>query len=339
MSNTGGVPLENMLKRIGGIRNYFLTTKYAGPLAIFIALIVALAIFTPENNFIRPGNIINLLSFGPEFTIIVLGAGILMISGEFDLSVGSVLAFTGFIFTWLYGLGVNPFLALLLTIGCGVGIGLINGLITVKAKILSFVATLGAMMIWRGLTLIFTEGNQIPAQTSKNPFFTKLLTGELFGFFPMPAVWFLVFAIVLGLILHKNRYGNWIYATGNHPTAARAMCINTDMVKIISFMTVSGLVAFAAVMQTVRVAAFSSRIGTDWELKVIAACVVGGTSLLGGRGSMGGIFLGGLIIIVIENALTVARLPYEWTYMVYGLVIMFAALLDLYIEGRRLKLT
>ncbi len=331
--------MQNVWKRIANIRNYFLTTRYAGPLAIFIALIVFTASFSPEHNFIRPGNIINLLSFGPEFTIIVLGAGILMIAGEFDLSVGSVLAFTGFIFTWLYGAGVNPVLALLVTVCCGIAIGFINGVITVKAKILSFITTLGTMMVWRGLTLILSGGNQIPAKTTEHLGFTKLLTGRLFGFFPMPAVWFLLFAVVLGLLLHKTRYGNWIYATGNHPTAARAMCINTGMVKIISFMTVSGLVAFAAVIQTVRVAAFSSRIGTDWELKVIAACVVGGTSLLGGRGSMGGIFLGGLIIIVIENALTVGRLPYEWTYMVYGLVIMFAALLDLYIESRKLKLT
>jgi len=117
------------------------------------------------------------------------------------------------------------------------------------------------------------------------------------------------------------------------------MCINTGMVKITSFMIVSTLVGFAAVMQLVRVSSFSSRVGTEWELKVIAAAVVGGTSLLGGRGSMPGVFMGALVIIIIENALNVGRLPYEWTYTVYGLIIMLSALLDLYIEKRKLKFT
>lgn len=332
--------MDDVLQKLNRIRIYFLTKKYLGPLAIFIALVVFLAIFTPEHNFIRYENIVNnLLSFGPEFTIIVLGIGILMISGEFDLSVGSVLAFTGLIFTTLFGAGVSPFLALIITIGCGIIIGLINGIITVKAKILSFVATLGAMMFYRGLTLILSEGAQIPADTSEYTAFTNVLTGKLFGFFPMQAVWFVLFGIILALLLHKNKFGNWVFSTGSNVQAARSMCINTDMVKIVAFMLVSGLVAFAAVMQTVRVATFSSRIGTMWELRVIAASVVGGTSLLGGRGSMGGIFIGGMIIIIIENALTVGRLPYEWTYMIYGLVIMLASLLDLYIEKQKLKLT
>lgn len=114
--------------------------------------------------------------------------------------------------------------------------------------------------------------------------------------------------------------------------AARSMCINTDLVKIVCFMIVSCLCAFAAVIQTTRLAAFSSRVGTGWELRAIAAAVVGGTSLRGGRGSMVGIFLGALIIMIIENALVIARLPYEWTYMAFGFVIMFSVLLDLIIE-------
>jgi ribose/xylose/arabinose/galactoside ABC-type transport system permease subunit len=112
------------------------------------------------------------------------------------------------------------------------------------------------------------------------------------------------------------------------------MAINTDMVKITCFIIVGFLVAFAAVIQTTRLAAFSSRVGTGWELMAIAAAVVGGTSLRGGIGNMIGIFLGALIIIVIENALVLARLPYEWTFMVFGIVILFSVLLDLFIEKR-----
>jgi ribose/xylose/arabinose/galactoside ABC-type transport system permease subunit len=114
--------------------------------------------------------------------------------------------------------------------------------------------------------------------------------------------------------------------------AARAMAINTGMVKIACFIIVGLLCGFAGVIQTTRLAAFSSRVGTEWELRAIAAAVVGGVSLRGGRGSMVGIFLGALIIMIIENMVVLARLAYEWTYMVFGLVIIFSVLLDLLIE-------
>ena len=110
------------------------------------------------------------------------------------------------------------------------------------------------------------------------------------------------------------------------------MAINTDLVKIVCFIIVACLVAFVAVIQTTRLAAFSSRVGTGWELRAVAAAVVGGVSLRGGRGSMVGIFLGALVIIVIENMVGLARLPYEWTFMVLGLVTLAAVLLDLIID-------
>ena len=172
------------------------------------------------------------------------------------------------------------------------------------------------------------------AEIQGHPLFTNVFIARLGDQFPAQAIWFLFFATILTLVLHFRRFGNWVYATGNNVLAARSMAINTDMVKIACFMIVGFLVAFAAVIQTARLSAFSSRVGTGWELRALAAAVVGGTSLRGGRGSMVGIFLGALIIIVIENALVLVRLPYEWTYMVFGLVIVFSVLLDLFIEKR-----
>ncbi|MFP4563237.1 MAG: ABC transporter permease [Spirochaetia bacterium] len=318
---------------------YFLRFKALGVLVILVLLVIFVGIFSPQNNFVRPRNISNLLAYGSEFAVIVLGVGMLMIAGEFDLSVGSVLAFGAFIFSSLFRAGVAPFPAFLVTMVGGAVMGLINGLITVKGKILSFVATLGTMMMWRGLTLLFTGGQQRPCDVSEYRVFTWIFTGRIGGFFPMQAVWFLFFTLVLIFLLHKHSFGNWVYGTGDNPLAARAMCINTDMVKIVCFITVGLLVAFASTMQIIRVGSFSTRVGTGWELKIIAAAVVGGTSLLGGRGTMVGIFLGALIIMVIENALTVTRLPYEWTFMVYGLVILGSSLLDLYIEKQKLRYT
>ena len=303
-----------------------------GVLAILVVLIVMVTIFSPGHNFIRAANIRSLLSLGSEFTIICLGVGLLMIAGEFDISVGSVLAFCSLIFTWTLELNIHPFWGTLITLACGSLVGMIHGIITVKAKIVSFVTTLGGMMFWRGLALILSGGAMRSAETAEFPVFYSIAVGKVGNFFPAQCIWFLIFAVVLGFILHKHRFGNWIYSTGDNVLAARSMCINTDMVKIMCFIIVSIFCAFTGVIQTTRLVAFSSRVGTGWELRAIAAAVVGGTSLRGGRGSMAGIFLGALIIMIIENAMVLARLPYEWTYMFFGLVIMFSMLLDLFIE-------
>ena len=316
------------------IIGFLVRNRIAGTLAILVVVLVVGTLYSPDNNFIRVANLKNLGAFGSEFGIIALGVGLLMIAGEFDLSVGSVLAFSALVFTWTNEGSLNPFIGLVITLAAGVMTGLVNGLITVRGKIVSFITTLGAMMFWRGLTLMLSRGEMQAVNLDPYPFFTQLLTGEWFGFLPAQAIWFLLLAIILTLLLHSQRFGNWIFSTGDNALAARSMAINTDMVKITCFIIVGTLTAFAAVLQITRLAAFSSRVGTGWELSAIAAAVVGGTSLRGGIGNMIGIFLGALIIIVIENALVLARLPYEWTFMVFGIVILFSVLLDLLIERR-----
>jgi len=316
---------------------YFFNISFLGTLGIFLVLIILLTFFTPERNFMSLDNIRNLLFFGPEFMGIALGAGMLMIAGEFDLSVGSVLAFCSFVFVKLFAMGINPFIVTIITLICGGVIGMINGLITTKGRIPSFIATLGTMMFWRGITVLISGGKIIPLDASGFKFFTSAFIGEIGNFFPSQAIWLILFAVILGLILHKHRFGNWIFATGDNKKAARSMGINTDKVKIICFIIVGFLVAFSAVIQTLRLGAFSSRAGTGWELKAVAAVVVGGTSLLGGRGNMLGIFIGTLIIVVIENALVIARLPYEWTYVIFGIIVLFSVILDLLIERSRKK--
>ena len=148
----------------------------------------------------------------------------------------------------------------------------------------------------------------------------------------MQAVWFILFAIILYLLLDHGKFGNWIYSTGANVRVARAMGIKTGQVKIICFMIVGFMSAFAAVLQITRVNAFSVHMGTGWELQAVAAAVVGGCSLQGGRGSMIGIVLGTFVIVVVDNMISQLRLPYEYTYMVYGLVIILSVLLDLWIE-------
>jgi len=313
----------------------FLSYRFSSIFLIFIGLVLLFTFFS-RYRFISGGNIEVLLALGSEFSIIALGVGILMICGEFDLSIGSILVFCSFVFVKLFEVGMNLFLAGFIVLIVGALLGLLNGLITVKGHIPSFIATLGMMMFWRGLTLLLSRGYQRPFDPEVWPFFCHLLTGEIGGVIPVQVVWFVVFGVILGMLLHFHKFGNWVYATGDNREAARAMGINTDRVKMTCFMIVGILCAFVAVMQIIRVSSFSSRAGDGWELKAIAASVVGGTALTGGRGIMIGIFLGALIISIIENGLVVLRIPYFWTYVVFGLVIIFSVLSSRYLERREL---
>ncbi len=301
---------------------------------VFVGLVLLFTFFS-KYRFIRVDNIEILLAEGCEFTIVALGVGLLMICGEFDLSVGSILVFCCFILAFLFWLGMNLLLASCIVLGVGAILGFLNGIITVKAGIPSFITTLGTMMFWRGITLLLSRGYQRPF-TPKNPFFSSILTEKIFGTIPVQAIWFVVIGIVLGLLLHHHRFGNWVYATGDNELAAKAMGINTHKVKIICFMVVGILCALVSMIQLTRVSSFSSRVGQGWELKAIAASVVGGTALMGGRGSMIGIFLGAVIISIIENGLVTLRIPYYWTYTVFGLVIVFSVLSSRYLERKRM---
>ncbi len=313
---------------------HFLSYRSSSIFLIFIGLILLLTFFS-RYRFISQGNIEVLLALGCEFSIIALGIGILMICGEFDLSIGSILVFCSFVFVILFEVGMNLFLAGLITLIIGALLGFLNGAITVRGHIPSFITTLGMMMFWRGLTLLLSRGYTRPFNPEVSPSFCYILTGEIGGI-PVQAIWFVIFGAALGMLLHFHKFGNWVYATGDNREAARAMGINTDAVKVICFIIVGILCAFVALIQIIRVSSFSSRAGDGWELKAIAASVVGGTALTGGRGGMAGIFLGAVIITVIENGLVVLRIPYFWTYVVFGLVIISSVFMSRYLERRKL---
>ena len=312
-----------------------ITTRSFSILVVLIALLIIFTVFSPGGNFINAENIKVLLAYGSEFSIIALGVGVLMIAGEFDLSIGSILVFCSYLFLVFFKLNINYFIVLVLTILGGIALGYINAIVTTKGHIPSFITTLGTMMLWRGLTLWFSGGLQQACDVSSSPTFLSFLNGTIGGIFPVQALWFIIIGIVLGLLLHYTRFGNWIYATGDNADAARAMGIRIHTVKMITFIIVGILCAFVAGMQIARVSCFTSRTGEGWELKAIAACVVGGTSLRGGIGDMAGIFLGAFAISVIENGLVVLRIPYFWTYTVFGLVIVFSVLSSMYLEKQK----
>jgi simple sugar transport system permease protein len=302
---------------------------------VFALLFAVFSIFSPGHHFIGTENVMVFLSTSAEFNIVAMVVGLLMISGEFDLSVGSILVFTSYVFLTLFKAGVPVLLALAATIAAGGAIGVFNGVITVKAKIPSFITTLGGMLLWRGITLFWSGGLQEGLELPADSLMYRVIAGNIGNLIPAQFLWFVGIALVIGLVVHYHRFGNWVFNTGDNRQAARAMGINTDAIKIICFVIVGCGVAFAGVMQMFRSGVFSARAGDGWELKAIAASVVGGTALSGGIGTILGVFWGALIISVIENGLVFMRINYWWTFTIFGVIIVSTSMISRYIDQRR----
>lgn len=313
---------------------YIQWDAHSSPIAFIVAVLI-FAIFTPNHLFIDPRNLGSLAKLTPDIGIVALGIGILMICGEFDLSIASVLPFCSYIFTMFFKAGLNPFAGLLLLLPIGAVFGLLNGIIVVGTGLPSFIITLSMMMFWRGL--LYGISRMMPisilSYVSKHPGFEKMLTGQL-GPIPMQIIWFLGFAVVLGFMLHRNKFGNWIYATGSNPQAARAMGISIGLVKTICYMIIGALCAFASVMQSVRLGSFAATQGIGFELKAIAAVVVGGTSLRGGVGRMLGICLGVFIIQIVENGLILMQVPVFGVETFIGVAVVVFVILNTAVRRR-----
>jgi simple sugar transport system permease protein len=315
----------------------FQSHGYVNTLIVFVALLAAFYLFTPNHVFVHPRNLRAISKLIPEVGIVTLGVGLLMICGEFDLSVASILPLCTWLFISVLKAGAGPLPALLAALAGGGLLGLANGLITVRGDIPSFITTLGTMMFWKGFLYLFTKMMPInlraflPAGSS----FEKVFLHEIGGVLPVQMLWFAGLAVALGLLLHSHRFGNWVYATGGNRLAARAMGIDTDLVKVLCFVIVGLLCALSGIMETLRLESFYSTQGKGFELKAIAACVVGGTLLSGGRGGLAGIFLGVLVVELLENGLILMRVPVFGISAFIGLAVVLFVLLNAWIDRRR----
>jgi len=316
-----------------GIRFNFLVYKASFTLIVFVILLLIFTIFTPNHIFVTSYNLGALGKLMPDLGIIAIGVGILMISGEFDLSVASIIPMSSYIFIksleWGFPLMAIPFITLLV----GALMGLCNGILVVHGKLPSFIATLGTMLFWRGILYVSCKMMPIGLRAYLEPgsWLEKMLVGSIGNRFPLQIVWFVGLSILLGLFLHFHRFGNWVFVTGDNPTAARAMGINTGRVKITCFIIVGLLCSFMSMIQALRIESFAATQGIGFELKAIASAVVGGTSLMGGIGSMLGIVLGTLTIQILENGLILMGAPVFGINAFIGVGIILFAVLNVYI--------
>lgn len=298
-----------------------------------IVCIVGALLYPDDFRYLSPQNLTILMKAIPVLGCLALGAGVLMISGEFDLSIGSVYTFTAILMASLVNLGISAFIAAPIGILAGVMIGLLNGQITLRFGLPSFIVTLGGLLFWRGAVLLYNGAVQV--RFDPEAAFTSLFSGSLFGI-NAAFIWIILLVAAFHLLLHSHRFGNHVFATGGNRGAAEAIGINTGRVKLIGFGIAGGMAAVAGILATTRVGSVQPGQGAGLELQAIAACVIGGLSLRGGRGSIIGIFLGVLLIHTITDVLLLLRAPGFYLDMFIATLIVLAAIFNHLIERRGL---
>ncbi|MGF1623695.1 MAG: ABC transporter permease [Alphaproteobacteria bacterium] len=311
-------------------------------LAIQIACVVGWFLYPDSFRYLSVPNIEVMLKAVAPMGIMALGVGILMIAGEFDLSVGTVYTFTAIVAATLVGgsggeAGMSPYLAALIGLGIGVGAGLVNGIIAIRFAIPSFIVTLGAMLLWKGATLLYNGASSVRFRPPEGHSFNALFGGEIeigsIGVH-MSFVWLIVLAIVFYFILHHHKLGNHFYAVGGNRQAAIAIGINPTRTKLIAFAFAGGCAAFSGIIATSRVGSVQPGGGLGLELQAIAACVIGGFALMGGRGSIIGVVLGTALIYTIQDILLLLRAPGFYFDMFVGGLIVIAAISNQMLRAR-----
>ncbi len=293
-------------------------------LAGLVALFVVFS-FT-ATRFLTLESLAGIITVASELGIVACGVTLLMISGEFDLSVSSVFGFSAMVFAAMSNTAAPLWVGFLLALLFASAIGLINGLITTRFRIPSFITTLGTMMLWRGVLLAWTGGFGI-RYWGKSPFL-DFLNGQLAGGFRASAFWFLVLTIGCSFLLTKTPYGNYVYATGGNKEAARLLGIPVDRVKVINFIIVAIFAGLSGCIQFARFASVDPLRGQGMELEAIAATVVGGTLMSGGHGSLIGTLFGVLLIGMVRSGLVMSGAPAYWYQAFVGVILIVAVIIN-----------
>lgn len=305
----------------------FFSSKAASIIIVTVVMQTICILFVPR--FATRLNAQLLLRAIPSLGIVSIGVSLLMIAQEFDLSVGSTFALASLIMTLSFKAGLNIWLSFLLGLIAGCFVGAMNGLIVIKTRIPSFIATLGTMMIWRGAVLVLSGGAPITFLPGAS--FKAILSGSI-GAMPVQFIWFVGVAILFWMFLENHKFGNSVFATGGNKEAAKAIGINTDRAKLACFMIVGATAALAGCMEVTRISSVFPIQGQGLELQAIAASVVGGTSLMGGEGTILGTFLGATIIYTIQDLLLLLRAPAYYLQLFVGILIIIAVIFNVIIK-------
>lgn len=324
VQSKGSISAAEEQHRLRGNWAAALSRHPAGNIILVFALIqlgclIAGLLLPNDFRYLSAANVAILLRSIPLIGIVAIGVGILMIAGEFDLSVGAAFILTSYLMALAFQHGCPLPLAILLAFVVAVFIGLANGAITVQLQIPSFITTLGSMMFLRGLIRFVSDSRPIMFQPDDTT--AAILTGSI-AFVQAQFLWLLLLAILAYLLMSRHRFGNHVFMVGGNRNAAIAVGINANLVKIVCFVISALCATVAGIVGAAYVSSVTPTGGLGLELRAIAACVVGGVSLYGGRGTVIGILLGASLLQTIEDVLLLVRAPGYYLDMFVGAIIV-----------------
>jgi ribose transport system permease protein len=300
-------------------------TALLGPLAAMVIVALLVALTTPR--FLEAGNLSNLVLQVSIVALVGIGSTLVIFSGGIDLSPGSAIALLTMVFAVMVKLmGVDFWLALALTFALGAMLGAVNGFVTAYLRIPSFITTLAALSAFKGLAFLFNSGSPV---FQVSPLLEPIFYGRVLGL-PLPLVYVALAFAAAHWLMRYARLGRCIYAVGGNPRAAHLSGIDVRRTQLLAF-TIAGLVtAAAAILMAARLNSGSPNYGAGLELQAIAAAVIGGASLAGGRGHVLATLLGALTITIVQNGLNLNGVPSPLQSIIVGVIIVIAVGIDMW---------
>ncbi|MEK9199381.1 ABC transporter permease [Ureibacillus sp. FSL E2-3493] len=295
---------------------------------IFVAFFIIGTLLS--EHFLTVQNILNILQQSAFVGIIAIGMTFVILVGGIDLSVGAVLALSGMLAALMMSSGLTPFLAIAITILAGAFMGFVSGFISTKFKVPAFIATLAMMVSARGFALLTTDGEPI---YDLPPIFTAL--GESMGNIPIPAIIWIVLTIIAVVILKYTTFGRKLYAVGGNEESARLSGIAVEKYITSTYILAGIMSSIAGILMAAWLTVGQPTAGTGLELDAIAAVVIGGTSLAGGRGGIGGTFIGVLIMSMIVNIFNLLGLSSYYQSIFMGAIIVIALVMNQLISNKK----
>ena len=281
-----------------------------------------------NSRFMTTSNILNILRQTSINAVIATGMTFVILTGGIDLSVGSILGFSGAVAAMMLASGVDSIIAIPVALIVGLVVGALNGVLISKGKLQPFIVTLATMTMLRGATLVFTDGKPIGTGFEANSkLFAWFGNGYVLGI-PVPIIVIIVTFLVALFVLTQTKIGRYVYALGGNEEATKLSGVSTDKVKIFVYAISGMMAALAGIIITSRLSSAQPTAGSGYELDAIAAVVLGGTSLAGGTGTIVGTMIGALIIGVLNNALNLMDVSSYFQMLAKGSVILLAVLLD-----------
>ncbi|MQT15531.1 L-arabinose ABC transporter permease AraH [Segnochrobactrum spirostomi] len=293
-----------------------------GLIVLFVIAFAAVSLAVP--NFLTERNILGLLQSLVTIGIVSCTMMLCLASRDFDLSVGSTVAFTGMIAVMVSNATGSIPVGLLAALAAGSLVGLVNGTVIAKLRINALITTLATMQIVRGFALISSDGRAVGINDST--FYSLALSRFLTV--PTPVWVMIALFVVFGFVLNRTVFGRNTLAIGGNPEASRLAGVNVDRVRIWIFTLQGFICAVAGILLASRITSGQPNAATGLELSVISACVLGGVSLAGGRATISGVIIGVLILGIAENAMNLLNIQAFYQYVVRGLILLFAVLLD-----------